>query len=148
MSPYYYCWSHDHSRTFLLGSSLKLTANRIENLSLAQFEPASLRFTLLYYVKVRQNSIRQAAYNYFSTLKENAESTGSIFGTVPSEMTGNISCSSDPVIPVIGYVEVSTTQWKEVFFPTLQEFGKISARIVRRLKTRRRPKWPESTGIP
>ncbi|MCD8185819.1 MAG: DUF4249 domain-containing protein [Rikenellaceae bacterium] len=122
-SPYYYCWSFGKSRTFLLGSSVKLSSNRIENLSLAQFDAASLRFTLLYYVKVRQNSIRQSAYNYFYNLKENAEGAGSIFGLVPSEMKGNLSCLTDETIPVIGYVEVSTTRSKEQFFSS---FGDLS----------------------
>lgn len=72
----------------------------------------------MYYVKVRQNSIREAAYKYFTNIQKNSEQAGGIFSPIPMEIQGNIRCVSDPDVPVIGYTEVSTTVKKEVFIPS------------------------------
>ena len=114
-SPYYICWKYDNSKSLLLGSNDKLTENRITNHVLYEVEPTDDRFSYLYYVKIKQYSLSEDAYNYFNNLKKNAEDIGSIFSPVPSEMRGNIVCTTNPDIPVIGYVEASETEIKERF---------------------------------
>ena len=124
-TPYYYCWKYNRSNSLLLGSTVKLNENRIADFTLFEIDPTTDRLdSELYWIRIRQNSLRPEAHTYFSVLKTNVESTGSIFGVVPSEMKGNIACLSDPDIPVIGYVEVTDTQWKDIFMerdPTLFE---------------------------
>lgn len=111
--PYYNegwrCWRYAESNSLMLGSSEKLKENRIVNQKLHQKDPSDNRFSILYYTKIYQKSLRKEAYDYLSNLQKNVESTGSIFGPIPSEMKGNITCTTDPNIHVIGYVEVSTT---------------------------------------
>lgn len=111
----YYCWGRDHSRTMLLGSSDKLSENLIHRKRLKEIDCHDNRLSVLYYVKVKQIQIRKTAYDYYSNIQKNVDASGSIFTPVPSEMKGNIRAVSNPDLPVIGYVDVSTTVEKELF---------------------------------
>lgn len=114
-TPYYYAWKYARSNSIYVGNTSAHSENRIEKLKLFEVEPDDDRFMSLYYINVRQNSLRRESYEYFSQLKTDMEEIGSIFAPVPSELKGNITCTSDPDIPVIGYVEVSTTTEIKVF---------------------------------
>lgn len=116
-NPIYYCWVSHISRNFLIESTNKLAENKISRKVLLSVSPDNNRFSNLYYMKVSQYSIRKEAYDYYSNLQKNIESTGSIFGPIPTEMKGNIRCITDENIPVIGYIEVVKKTVKDIFFP-------------------------------
>ena len=113
----YYCWGRDHSKKMILGSSVKLTENVIYQKRINEISPTNDRFAELYFISVKQNQIRKEAFDYYSNIQKNIEQTGSIFAPVPSEMRGNIRCITNPSIPVVGYIDVSSTTKKEVFIP-------------------------------
>ncbi len=115
----YYCWKYDHSKILLLGSTEKQHQSIIEEREIKVVEPSNDRFQSLYYIKVKQNAIRQEAFAYFSNLQKNIEQTGSIFSPIPSETKGNIICVTQPNIPVIGYIDVSTTTEKDRYIPNI-----------------------------
>lgn len=109
----YYCWNNNRSRRFILGNSEKFAENIIKEKELFEMKPSNDRFSILYYIAVKQNQIRKEAYDYFSNLQKNIDQTGSIFAPIPSEMKGNIKSKQDPEELVIGYVDVSSTTYKE-----------------------------------
>lgn len=109
-----YCWRYNDSRNILVGATDKLSENKMIT-HLLKSEPSSDRFSYLYYLKVKQNCISKDAYEYFSNLKKNTEETGGIFGPIPTEMKGNITCITDTSIPVIGYIDASLTSTKEIW---------------------------------
>jgi len=113
----YYCWGKDNSKKLSLGSSDKLTENIISNKRIIEIPCSHDKLSILYHVAVKQIQIRKEAYDYFSNLQKNVEQTGSIFAPVPSEMKGNISSVTNPELPVIGFIEVSTITSKELFVP-------------------------------
>lgn len=114
---YYYCWGRDSSKILHLGSTEKLSENVVSYKRLQAIEPGSDRLSVLYHFSVEQNQLRKEAYDYMFNLQKNIEQTGSIFTPMPSEMKGNISCITNPDLPVIGYIEVSTTTRKDRYFP-------------------------------
>lgn len=111
----YHCWNSSKSNKFILASSDKLSENVISEKKLVETAPSDNRFSVLYYIKVHQNMLSKEAYDYFTNLQKNIESTGSIFSPVPSEMRGNITCVTNPDIPVVGYVDISNVKTKEVY---------------------------------
>ena len=113
----YYCWGRDKSKTMLLGSSDKLLENVIYQKKLKEISCTNDRISELYYIKVKQNQIRKEAYDYYSNIQKNIEQTGSIFAPVPSEMSGNIKSITNPGLPVIGYIDVSSTVIKDIYLP-------------------------------
>jgi len=111
----YYCWRKDSSMNLILGTTEKLIENTIREKTIRYFTRSDDRFSVLYRINVKQNTIHKEGYDYFYNLQKNIEQTGSIFGTIPSEIMGNIRCESNPEIPVIGYVDVSTTTSDEQY---------------------------------
>ena len=107
----YYCWNVSKSKDILVGSAEKTVFGRITD-KLTEISPRDRRFSVLYQIDVKQNAISKRAYDYFANIKKNAQQTGSIFAPTPSELRGNIICTTDPDKPVIGYMDVSTTSQK------------------------------------
>jgi hypothetical protein len=114
----YYCWNTDSSKTFLMEDVERLTENAVVEKRLIEIAPSHDKLSILYYVAVTQHQIRKEAYDYYANLQRNIEQTGSLFSAIPSEMTGNVHCMSDPLRPAIGFVEVSRTAAADRFIPT------------------------------
>jgi len=116
----YYCWRRDSSRFYIMGTTDHLTDNNIREKKILSFSRTNEKTSVLYRVQVTQNRIHKEGYDYYSSVQKNMFQTGSIFSHIPYEITGNIKCITNPDIPVIGYVEVSTTitdvQWLDTIF--------------------------------
>lgn len=113
------CWQFNSSSSLLLGSSAKLSKDVIY-LPLIFIPETSRKLSVLYSVEVKQFSWSKAGYEFLEKMKKNTEATGSIFDAQPSELKGNIRCVSDPEEPVIGYVNISSTQEKRIFIKNNQ----------------------------
>ena len=111
----YYCWKKDSSKILILGTTEKLIENTIQEQKIQTFSRTDYRSSVLYRVQVKQNTIHKEAYDFYYNLQKNNEQTGSIFGAIPSEIMGNIRCATNADIPVIGYVDVSTTSTDEKY---------------------------------
>ena len=110
----YKCWRTQTSTNIILGSSEKLTTDRIY-LPVRYIQPQADELTVLYYIHLRQIALSQDAYLFYQRLKKNTEELGTIFDPMPSELRGNIHCVNDPDELVIGFVEASEEQEKERF---------------------------------
>ena len=108
----YYCWKTDSSTDLLVGSAVRMVDGKLTE-RITEISPYDPKLSIMYRINVNQNAISKRAYNYFENIKKNIELSGSIFAPIPSEMRGNIVCTTDPNIPVIGYIEVSTTASKQ-----------------------------------
>ena len=120
--PYYHCWRHTVSHSYLLGSTETLNENRIINKQFFQLYPgADDRLTVLYAVTMNQKAISKSAYDYYQNkVKLNAE-MGGLFTPQPSDVDGNISCISNPLNRAIGYIEVTkNTVHKRIFIYSWQ----------------------------
>jgi hypothetical protein len=114
---FYYCWGRDSSKAILVATAGQLTENRVYQYPLIKIPCKDERLSLLYHIDVRQTAIRQEAYDYFENLRLNVEQTGSIFSPIPGELNGNMRCITYPDRPVIGYVEVTKSTWKDLYVP-------------------------------
>ena len=73
-----------------------------------------------YSVNVKQYALTQAAYQYWDIIRKSTQQTGTIFDPQPSQVLGNIHCTSNPSEPVIGYISVSYVTEKRIFIDTHQ----------------------------
>ncbi|MEP6845468.1 MAG: DUF4249 domain-containing protein [Panacibacter sp.] len=110
----YYCWKTQNSRQIIIGSSEKLSTERIF-LPIRYIEPNAEELTVLYFIELNQYAVSHDAYLFYQKLKKNTEQVGSIFDPQPSELGGNIHCISDPGETVLGFVEVSEQQVSKLF---------------------------------
>jgi len=125
----YYCWGKDSSKIFILGITENLLDNDIHERKIYSFPRTSDRISVLYRVRVMQNRIHREAYDYYHNMQKNNEQTGSIFAHIPSEITGNIRCVSNPDLQVIGYVDVSNTSTDILYLNN--EFWNPESRNIR-----------------
>jgi len=108
------CWQSYTARNIILGTTEKLSTDRIY-LALTHIEPSSIKLSVLYSVELKQYALSQNAYNFYQQLKKNTEQLGSIFDAQPSELIGNIQCTTNPTEIVIGYIDVTEEQTKRIF---------------------------------
>lgn len=111
----YTCWNNQTSASILIGTSKKLAANVISNAPLLTIANGDERLSVRYSILVRQYAIDENTYNFYQQLKSNTESLGSIFDALPTDISGNITCVTNPSEKVIGYVSAASIQEKRLF---------------------------------
>ena len=113
-SSIFICWQSDASTEILTGSSAALSEDLI-HLPIATIPSGSQKLTVLYSISISQYGWSEAGYQFLQAMKKNTENTGSVFNPLPSQLTGNIHCITDPSKMVIGYFNVSPVQEKRFF---------------------------------
>ena len=114
------CFGNDKSSTIVLASSAKLKQDVIYEAPVTQVPSTSEKIETKYSILVKQYALTAEAYNFWQNLKKNTEQLGSIFDAQPSNINGNIHCTSNPAETVIGYVSVSNVQTKRIFITNQQ----------------------------
>lgn len=113
-SAIYTCWPTENSASIITGSTVTLTDNKIY-LPLTFISKGSVKLGVNYSILARQYSLSEGRYNYLQKMKKNTEGTGSVFDAQPSELMGNIHCTTNPSEPVIGYIDICNIQEKRIF---------------------------------
>ncbi len=109
------CWSSAKSSQIFLASSVKLSKDVIQDVPIAYVPTVSGKLRRKYSILVRQYGLSQPEFEYWTALSKTTETTGSLFDPQPSQITGNISCVSDPKELVFGFFSASSTQEKRLF---------------------------------
>ncbi|HTE25628.1 DUF4249 domain-containing protein [Flavitalea sp.] len=115
----YVCYQAARSTTIEILSTARLSRDTT-HYRVTTVPMASWKLSVLYSILVRQYSISKEGFEYLSRMKKNTEQTGSIFDAQPSELKGNITCSTNPAEPVIGFVEISEMYSKRIFIKNSQ----------------------------
>lgn len=118
-SAIYTCWPTENSSSILLGSTVSLSSDKIL-LPLTYISRGDVKLSQLYSINARQYSLSEGRYNYLQKMKKNTEGTGSVFDAQPSELMGNIHCTTNASEPVIGYIDICNTQETRLFIKNAQ----------------------------
>jgi hypothetical protein len=109
------CWRTLPSTDINIGTSVRLSQDRIREAPLGFTRLPSVKFNYHYSILVRQYAQTQQAYQYWETLKKNTENIGSLFDPLPTQLTGNITCLTDTREPVLGFVSAGAVAEKRIF---------------------------------
>lgn len=109
------CYITRHSTSVLLNSTAALTQDIIQRNPIEGIPDTSERLKIRYSVLVKQYALTRDAYNFWYNIRRNTQQIGTIFDVQPSEIPGNIHCTSNPSEPVIGYISVSSIARKRIF---------------------------------
>lgn len=91
-----------------LFSSEELSGGKLEHFRVGSIQVfPNWEFFEKHFFNVAQHSITREAYDYWNTVKQVAQSTGSIFDTPPAPIQGNMYNINDPEDRVLGFFEVS-----------------------------------------
>ena len=116
----YQCWGSSISTVITLGSSAKLSQDVIYQSPIVFIPSTSEKIESRYSILLKQYAMTSDGYNYYSILKKNTEQLGSIFDAQPSQLTGNIHCTTDATLPVIGYITAGLVQQKRIYINNSQ----------------------------
>jgi len=116
------CYGSDNSNNIIIASSAKLSSDIIYLAPLTVVPLNSNKISVRYSILVRQYALTADEYNYWQALQTSTEQTGSLFDQEPSQITGNISCTSTPGKAVIGYVGVGSVAESRIFITNQQVY--------------------------
>jgi len=116
----YYCFADDRSSNIILGSSAKLAQDVIFQGPITTIPRDAEKLEMRYSILLKQYALTKDGYQFWENLRKNTEQLGSIFDAQPTQLTGNIHCTTDPAEPVIGYVSITNTQSKRIFIDNSQ----------------------------
>lgn len=111
----YYCWYSQNSSSILLGSTARLSDNIISMIPIVNIPHYDEQLSIRYSILVKQVALDKQTYEFYQVMKKNTETTGSIFAPLPTNLSANIYCVSNPDEKVIGYMSVSTEESKRIF---------------------------------
>jgi Domain of unknown function (DUF4249) len=119
------CWKYASSNTIVLGSSARLQSDYIFRapvtfISYDNNKIGAEKLAVRYSILLRQYALDKRGYEFYEMMKKMTEGLGSIFDPQPSELRGNIQCTTDPRELVIGYVTAVTIEEKRFFIATTQ----------------------------
>jgi hypothetical protein len=110
------CWQSGASTQILVGSTVQLQEDVVYKQPLLAINPRSnSRLDVKYSMLVRQYAITKEAFEYWELLKKNSENLGTLFDPQPSQLPGNIHCTTDPDEPVLGYISAGAVTEKRLF---------------------------------
>jgi hypothetical protein len=109
------CWSAARASTIVLASTVKLAKDVVKDQVVTYVPTSSGKLRVKYSILVKQYGLTQEEYEYWNTLAKTTERTGSLFDPQPAQLTGNITCQSDPSELVFGYFGASTQEEQRLF---------------------------------
>lgn len=111
----YHCWGNNFSTTIIQTSTTRLSQDKVQDFPLVLLPKNSEKLRLRYSILVQQYAQTKEEYDYWETLKKNTESIGTINDPLPSQITGNVRCTSDPAEAVLGYVGLRSVSEQRIF---------------------------------
>ncbi|MCK9628127.1 MAG: DUF4249 domain-containing protein [Bacteroidales bacterium] len=112
---WYYCYKKGVSNGIYVANTSSLSENRVYKKPIATFGRHDNRLRMLYSMEVTQRSLTREGYLYWENLSKNSSDLGGIFSPQPSELKGNITCTSNPDERVLGFISAVITKKKRVF---------------------------------
>jgi Domain of unknown function (DUF4249) len=109
------CWDSAYSDNVIIGASEQLSEDVITNLPVTTVTNGSDKISVRYSILVKQFGLSRDAYNFWQEIKKNSTQVGGLFDPLPSQLIGNIHCTSNPGEPVIGYFSIATIQTKRLY---------------------------------
>jgi hypothetical protein len=132
-APFYYCERNVASNKPLIVSTESLAENRIIDKELYRHNFIDDRFTAHYSVIVYQKAISKEAYEYYQNVLKLNEEMGGLFTPQPSEIKGNITCTTDLSKKVIGYIEVVKNTTHKRIFVDIEKAGITRPQVANHL---------------
>lgn len=108
----YRCYRTRNSTNILIGSSIQLTEDRINEQPIALLPPGDQRTMVRYSTLVRQRVIGRDEYDYLNQLQRTTENVGGLFDPQPSQVVGNVTSKLGPVL---GYFSAGAVSEKRMF---------------------------------
>lgn len=110
------CWFNEESNNILIKSTEDLSENSVVGYPVTFVSATtSNKLGIKYCIHIKQYSINQLEYDFWSKLKQLNENFGGMYDPIPSSIQGNVYCCSDSTKRALGYFSVSATTVTKFF---------------------------------
>lgn len=116
----FHCYRSDNSKDIHVESTVRLDKNVVDHFPLHYISQNSERLRLKYSILVKQYAITANAFNYWQQVKKTTEDLGTLFGPLPTQVTGNIKSTTNANDLVVGYFSMGTTTTQRIFIGSLE----------------------------
>nr|WP_294948917.1 DUF4249 domain-containing protein [uncultured Mucilaginibacter sp.] len=116
----YRCWGNHGSNVILLASTANLQHDVLVKNPITFIKAGDEKISIRYTILLKQYALTKEAFAFWTELRKNTETLGSIFDALPSQLSGNIHNVANPSAPVIGFVSISTVTTKRIFIDRIE----------------------------
>lgn len=117
----YYCWKSSKIRDIFTMSTRNYSSKKINKGSLAYVSDNYNKLQVKYSALVKQHSLSDSAYEYWSNMQQNLQEGGGLYESQPIRITGNIYNINNSEEVVLGYFWASSIKEKRFFFKNIGE---------------------------
>ncbi|HUS87458.1 MAG TPA: DUF4249 domain-containing protein [Bacteroidales bacterium] len=117
-----YCYKTGNVSGIYVSTSEGLSENRVRNAPLHFVSQYGDKLMIKYSLFACQMSINKSAYRFWEELSRLLFETGGLYETQPFRISGNITCTSNPGINVMGVFEVAGVSTTRIFVPHPRDF--------------------------
>lgn len=110
-----YCYIENQDKGIKIGTSEHLSVNTLDRHPVYRIPFTTSRLRHRYSGLLKQYSISRDTYKYYEHLEAQNVNNGGVFDPIPSHMNGNITCTSNTEIPVLGNFQVSAVTSKRFY---------------------------------
>ena len=109
------CWKTDKIQKLFLYNTLDLSEPKITRFPLHYVTTETRELSIRYSLLVKQFSITEKAYNFWSSVKEQNVEQGALYTKQPYQIRGNLVNTENPDEPVLGYFLVAGVSEKRIY---------------------------------
>ncbi|MGC3946929.1 MAG: DUF4249 domain-containing protein [Chryseolinea sp.] len=110
----YTCWRSRPSADILVTSTEQLAEDIVYDFPILSMRQSDRRLYFAYSLNARQYVLTPEGYSYWRIIKQNSEELGTLFDPLPAQPNGNITCTSEPGRPVVGFFTASDVSTSRV----------------------------------
>ena len=100
------CWNSWRGQDIKVGTTESAKDHKLVNYPFIANESNNNRFSVLYWIKIKQIAVSKEGYEYFTERMKQSEDIGGLFSPQPIEPIGNIICKTNPSKKTIGFINV------------------------------------------
>ena len=123
----YNCWQNNMVNKLLVASTENMVSNKLTNKKILDYPSNDDRFLSLYCITLTQKAVSKAAYQYYLSKRTENEDMGGIFTPQPTDLGGNITCTTNSAKKAIGFVSVIKNTVSKRFFISRTEITRTYA---------------------
>jgi hypothetical protein len=111
----YRCWVTEKLGAIRLGNTTRLSQDIVADAPLISLPNTSVKLGYKYSVLVREYAQTAEEFAYWEALRKNTENIGTLFDALPTQLTGNVHCTTDATELVMGFVGAYSVTEKRIF---------------------------------
>lgn len=120
----FYCWSTVTLKNIYNLTTEGLAQNKFKMQKLHFVDNNSQRLTYCYSILVRQFAQSEPAYQFWEKMRINSNEHGGLYDTQPLRVKGNLKCTSNPELEVLGFFSASAMKSKRIFVMDVDNLDK------------------------